>query len=151
MGALTIIGCLMIIAGLVFALKKVAGDRAGGSALKGISVQGPAWLLLVAMGGGLVVVDKWFDAESAKKDVPTEVTAPPTYTLQDDHEELPFPFDFGDDEYLDGLWTDCSRGIWKQCDELYFDSPTGSEYEWYGATCGWIIPDPTEFCSPSNN
>jgi hypothetical protein len=57
-----------------------------------------------------------------------------------------FPFTYGDDPYLDGLWDDCTAGDWDSCDLLYSDSPIGSEYETYGETCGFLT-DGTDWCS----
>lgn len=43
---------------------------------------------------------------------------------------------FGDDPVLDELYLDCEAGDLAACDELYFQSPLGSAYEEFGATCG---------------
>jgi S1-C subfamily serine protease len=43
---------------------------------------------------------------------------------------------YGDDPELDGLWDACEDGDLEACNELYWRSPVGSEYEAYGATCG---------------
>ena len=42
----------------------------------------------------------------------------------------------GDDAHLDDLYNRCGAGDWAACDRLYQESPIGSEYERYGATCG---------------
>ena len=42
----------------------------------------------------------------------------------------------GDDPTLDGLWTKCEAGDGGACDELYSESPSGSDYENFGLTCG---------------
>jgi amino acid transporter len=50
-----------------------------------------------------------------------------------------FSFDdtsYGDNAVLDALWDDCADGDMRACDDLYFDSPVGSEYEEFGDTCG---------------
>lgn len=148
---LVVLGITCVMAGFIMVIANKANDRAGGSGLGKFSIEGPTWLVLVAIGiaaSGWGVV-RWEDRNPPKPQ-PAAITAPEQFTLQDDN-DLPDIFDYGDDAYLDGLWDDCTRGIWKQCDELYFDSPEGSEYEWFGATCGWIVDDPIEFCSPSNN
>ena len=31
---------------------------------------------------------------------------------------------------------ECYVGIMAACDDLYWDTPAGSYYEWYGSTCG---------------
>jgi len=46
------------------------------------------------------------------------------------------PFGYGDDPYFDGLWDDCEAGDMQACDDLYSESPVGSDYEWFGDTCG---------------
>jgi hypothetical protein len=62
------------------------------------------------------------------------------------------PFIYGDDPELDVLWDGCAVGDTVACDDLYFLSPVDSEYEWFGATCGYVKPEPDGvFCDPSNN
>jgi hypothetical protein len=46
------------------------------------------------------------------------------------------PGDLGDDEALDALADDCFDGDFSACDQLFFDSPVGSDYEAYGDSCG---------------
>ncbi|MCL3860599.1 hypothetical protein [Actinotalea sp. K2] len=43
---------------------------------------------------------------------------------------------YGDDPVLDVLWDACAAGDGQACDDLYFDSPWGSQYEEFGDTCG---------------
>lgn len=43
---------------------------------------------------------------------------------------------YGDDPELDSLWDACGGGSGVACDNLFFTSPSGSEYEEFGATCG---------------
>jgi hypothetical protein len=43
---------------------------------------------------------------------------------------------YGSDPELDALWDACEDGDFAACDQLYLDSPTGSEYETFGDTCG---------------
>lgn len=43
---------------------------------------------------------------------------------------------YGDDASLDALWDSCESGDMEACDDLYRDSPVGSEYERFGDTCG---------------
>lgn len=42
----------------------------------------------------------------------------------------------GDDPVLDELYDACAGGDGAACDELFFTSPLGSEYERFAATCG---------------
>ncbi len=53
------------------------------------------------------------------------------------------PHTFGDDEELDSLWTGCADGNLDACDDLYFRSPFGSEYERFGSFCGNRVDEPT--------
>lgn len=46
------------------------------------------------------------------------------------------PQSFGDDPQLDALYTACSEGWGKACDELYDLAPMDSEYESFAASCG---------------
>src|SRR5690606_4400453 len=43
---------------------------------------------------------------------------------------------YGDDPALDALWDACEAGDGQACDDLYMDSPLGSEYEEFADTCG---------------
>jgi hypothetical protein len=43
---------------------------------------------------------------------------------------------YGDDPTLDRLWDACAGGDMDACDELWWMSPEGSEYESFGDTCG---------------
>ncbi|MDN4479976.1 DUF4190 domain-containing protein [Demequina muriae] len=43
---------------------------------------------------------------------------------------------YGDDPFLDGLWDQCEAGDMAACDDLYYESPFGSEYEDFGWECG---------------
>lgn len=46
------------------------------------------------------------------------------------------PDDYGDDPALDRLWDACEDGDMLACDELYEESPWGSQYEEFADTCG---------------
>ncbi len=56
------------------------------------------------------------------------------------------PNAYGDDPALDRMWDGCEAGDMQACDDLYLDSPFGSEYEAFGNTCG-NRSDGTEFCA----
>ena len=43
---------------------------------------------------------------------------------------------FGDDPFLDDLWLACQTGDGVACDDLWFSSPIGSEYEALASICG---------------
>jgi hypothetical protein len=60
------------------------------------------------------------------------------------------PDTYGDDPELDALWDACEDGDGQACDDLFFDSPFGSEYEEFGKTCGGRLEGldaDTEFCA----
>ena len=153
---LVIIGCAMIAAGLIFAVRQIASDTAGGTALKGIALSGPAWLVLIGMGVGLIVFDRWLDHDTSKtvEDKQTASTTPPTEPDEQTEQNLfPNGFTYGDNNDLDKLWRECDRSIWASCDQLYIDSDIESDYEYFGATCGGLPfnPNPnTEWCDPTN-
>ncbi len=45
---------------------------------------------------------------------------------------------FGDDPLLDNLWILCADGQFTACDELYFESNSGTDYAFFGDTCGGL-------------
>ncbi len=61
------------------------------------------------------------------------------------------PWGYGDDAELDALWDACAEGDWVACDDLYWRSAVGSEYEAFGGSCGeqaaaygiceWVMDD----------
>lgn len=58
------------------------------------------------------------------------------------------PVSYGDDPELDALWDACEAGDPDACDNLFFQSPSGSEYEDFGYSCGGVVPDgETAICS----
>jgi hypothetical protein len=57
------------------------------------------------------------------------------------------PFTYGDDPELDLMWDECSLGNYEMCQALYAQSPVGSEYEWYGGSCGGTQDEATG-CQP---
>lgn len=46
------------------------------------------------------------------------------------------PNTLGDDPALDRLWLMCEQGSGAACDELFEQSPVGSEYELFAVSCG---------------
>jgi hypothetical protein len=53
---------------------------------------------------------------------------------------------YGSDPELDELYDSCEEGVYADCDLLYFDSPSGSEYQEFGDTCG-NRNEPGELCA----
>lgn len=152
MNALQVLGFALVVAGLAFAFGTPGRVKAGGNALKSVSLEGPAWLILVGIGAGTIAFGAWLErgALAVDKTEQTLPTAPPTTIAADEVEEFDGPFAFGDDNDLDKLWRECERGIWTSCDDLYLQSPLGSEYEWFGASCGEVVPEPIDFCAIEN-
>ena len=161
MNALQILGFALVVAGLAFAFGTPGRVKAGGNALKSVSLEGPAWLILVGIGAGTIVFGAWLEHGTAAVDKTEQTlpTAPPTTvvaataddgTIVDPVDEFDGPFTLGDDNALDKLWRECERGIWTSCDDLYLQSPIGSDYEWFGASCGEVIPEPIDYCAIEN-
>jgi hypothetical protein len=46
------------------------------------------------------------------------------------------PYSYGDDPQLDKLYDSCEQGSMQACDDLFEQSPEGSDYERFGLTCG---------------
>ena len=46
------------------------------------------------------------------------------------------PNTLGDDPELDRLWRACQDGLGQACDQLFEQSPVGSDYEQFGVSCG---------------
>jgi hypothetical protein len=144
---LLILGLSLVAVGLAFALGGVASDAAGGSALKGIKVEGPSWLILVAIGVGVIIFSAvWEFSEDGDSPPPTTTTT--TTTTVDfglDGDRLDFiPFTLGDDPDLDLLWFGCQDGFGVDCDDLFALAPFDSDYEAFGGTCGFRFEFVTE-------
>ncbi len=72
----------------------------------------------------LVSCERAQAAKSGKADVP------PSLSYADGPDTL------GDDPALDRLWRSCEEGSGVACDQLFADSPVGSDYEQFGVSCG---------------
>ena len=66
----------------------------------------------------------------------TVVPAPQTCVGDDGLMPDPDNGNYGDDPALDALYDACTGGDMVACDELYWGSPIGSEYEALAASCG---------------
>ncbi len=80
-----------------------------------------AVVVLAVIGGGIYLVVR---AVSNAADTIDEIV-----TSED-------PMSYGDDSALDSLWDSCEGGDMEACDDLFRDSPVGSDYEDFGDTCG---------------
>lgn len=137
----------LIAAGILFALKGRGNEDAGLSFFK-VNVSGQSWLVLVAMGVALLGFH-WYISKGGQPDekdpageIPPTTLAEAEFTIEAPAE----PYTFGDDGEFDALWLQCEAGAMQACDDLYQESPVGSEYELFGATCGARFLDPPEFC-----
>ncbi len=54
---------------------------------------------------------------------------------------------YGDDPEMDLLWDMCEVGDGEACDQLFFISPFGSDYEEFGNTCGFRFELSTVLCA----
>jgi hypothetical protein len=52
---------------------------------------------------------------------------------------------YGDDPSLDALWDGCNAEEFDACSQLFEMAPVGSEYEWFGGSCGGRV-DGMEGC-----
>ena len=91
---------------------------------------------IVAAVIGVLVLGSVFGGDDAADApaAPAPATAPapapePAPEPQPDPEPVGPPMDLGDDPDLDALWFACGAGDYDACDDLYWDSPLGSEYE----------------------
>jgi Domain of unknown function (DUF4190) len=53
---------------------------------------------------------------------------------------------YGDSASLDRLWDRCADGSMVACDSLFQESPAGSRYQEFGATCGDRVRATDEWC-----
>jgi hypothetical protein len=131
---MVVLGFGLVAVGVYFAVGGHGAANASGTALRGVSIQGPSWLILVALGVAVIMGGGYLYRDAQQQLEPTLVVEPWTY---------------GDDADLDDLWDSCAEGDWSDCDELYAQSPADSGYEWFGGTCGGIADDPhAELCEP---
>ena len=96
---------------------------------------------VLVVGGGIGAAVALSGGDEGAGPGPTTPSPPtsPEVTVDDGSTVPPVPdepFTYGDDPVLDSLTDDCDGGDLGACDELYFDSPAGSEYEAFGDTCG---------------
>lgn len=87
--------------------------------------------------------------QSDNSDRPTETQAAPTVLTSSAVAPIMVPQasepnTIGDDQVLDQLALNCYDGDFDACDQLYEVSPVGSDYEWYGGTCGGILDGITD-------
>jgi len=54
---------------------------------------------------------------------------------------------YGDDPALDALYDSCKDGDMQACDDLYMQSPFGSEYETFADTCGDRVESGGGYCT----
>lgn len=150
---LIVAGAALIVVGVAFAISKSRGAEAAGIQAFKVNITGQAWLILVALGVGCLALQFWRatdDGNSVKPSV-TSIAEPDAASFAAD-EGADEPFAYGDDGALDALTDLCGQGDMQACDDLYQQSPEGSEYEYFGATCGLRAEDaPPEFCADTSS
>jgi hypothetical protein len=99
---------------------------------RGIAIVAAGALLVVAGLALPVATASWGDDGEGEQVVPVPTEA---------------PFTYGDDAGLDALVDDCRDGDGAACDSLFVESPSGSEYEVFGSTCGGRLPEGTDCAS----
>lgn len=87
-----------------------------------------------------------------------ETTEPDTTEPETTEPETPGPSTpetdtgmYGSDPELDALYDACADGDMVACDELYFNSGYGTEYEEFAITCGGTDTDNYGFCDSSGS
>ena len=149
-------GGVCFAAGLVFGWVGRGTESGGGSGFGKIQATGPVYFLMIvlglaSMGWGTY---RWEERQAkTPQDREQATVVPATDPPIIDDDTFPNGFTFGDNNQLDRLWRQCERSQWDACDQLYVESDIGSDYEWFGATCGGLPfnPNPdTEWCDPTN-
>ena len=116
-----ILGFGLVAVGVFFAVGGLGSASAHGTAIKGVSIQGPSWLILVVLGVGTIVFGAWqFEQKPGDVGAPKEEAT--VITVAEGRDE---PYTYGDSIRLDDLWDSCAEGDWTDCDELYEVSPFG--------------------------
>ncbi|WP_282944283.1 DUF4190 domain-containing protein [Cellulomonas endometrii] len=98
-----------------------SGDAAACDELYSSAPSGSDYEEFGATCGGLTDGTEFCD--TAEEAVPEEETTSGAQT-------------YGDDPALDALWDACEAGSGTACDDLYWQSESGSAYEEFGTTCG---------------
>lgn len=92
----------------------------------------PNWVLFVAslVAAVALTVAVTLSVQRGDSDEPAQAT---TTTF------LYYEFGYGEDPALDEYWDLCEEGVddLEWCDRLFYAAPVGSEYERFGATCGY--------------
>jgi S1-C subfamily serine protease len=80
---------------------------------------------------------------------PSVPIAPDDWSWDDEPDWSVFgPNGYGDDPQLDGLYDACGAGDMEACDNLYWQSSYGSEYESFAIYCGGATDEPAwGYCS----
>jgi len=135
------LGVFMEILGTGLVLSGRGGEASGANAMNRINLNVPAWLMVVILGCVMIfgsLAWNWTESNAGETEDPDLPIIQPD---DDDQPDIPIltPWDFGDDAFFDILWNECAVGITDACDDLYAQTPLGSVYEDFAATCGWRL------------
>lgn len=123
-------GPLAVVLGAV-GLRRTADGRRGGTAM--------AW---VGLAFGLVATVVWTAVVTASVMASVEISEAFEDVMETSQST------YGDDPYLDGLWDACDQGDMVACDDLFNESPLGSDYESFGESCGELgLPEDQVWCA----
>lgn len=99
----------------------------------------------LALAGGLAACDD--DSRVRDQTIPVPIptpapTAAPTPTPSAAPTAAPTPTPSVDaaEAELMALSESCALGVWVDCDTLYAEAPRGSDYRYWGGTCGGVEP-----------
>jgi hypothetical protein len=115
----------------VVALAGVAAGAVGGAFLVTAVFVGSAEAIGEGIGRGMAAGEQDFYASMSEEDFGWSA-GPPLDPADIGDPVAPLP---GADPVLDGYAQRCFEGDYQSCDDLFFESPSRSEYEDYGASC----------------
>ena len=117
-----ILGGVSVVLGIIAQVQiKRTGERGRGLAIAGIVVGAiPAVIVSIIVLGAIIA--EILDSRPSFPDPAPSISSSPS--------------NYGDDDDLDVLWDDCADGDYGSCEDLYYESDVGTQYEDFGWTCG---------------
>lgn len=121
-----LLGVVLVLIGVVFALKGKGSEDAGATGSKVISIKGPAWLIVIALGAVLCSGSVWLAQNKTTEDKPvTPMISVTSTTVRPSLHAA-----------LDALHVRCEQGEMLSCDDLVDQASKGSDYYKFGIACG---------------